>query len=179
MIFLFFLWGCHPLQLLQSFLTLPLGSLGSVQWLAVNICICLSQMLIESLRGQPSQAPICKHFLTSAKVSRFGVCRWDGSHGGVVSGWTYFQCLLHFFVPVFPLDGNNSGLKFLRWVGGPIPQAEPVYWRWSLQVLSPHCWVFRLISSSLGPRSLLDPWCLRLSSGFPHPHSPSPTATHI
>jgi hypothetical protein len=26
------------------------------------------------------------------------------------------------FVPVFPLDRNNSGLKFWRWVGGPIPQ---------------------------------------------------------
>jgi hypothetical protein len=25
-------------------------------------------------------------------------------------------------VPVFSLDRNNSGLKFLRWVGGPIPQ---------------------------------------------------------
>ena len=28
------------------------------------------------------------------------------------------------FVPVFPLDRDNSGLKFLRWVGGPIPQLE-------------------------------------------------------
>jgi hypothetical protein len=26
------------------------------------------------------------------------------------------------FVPVFPLDRSNSGLKFWRWVGGPIPQ---------------------------------------------------------
>jgi hypothetical protein len=26
------------------------------------------------------------------------------------------------FVPVFPLDGSNSGLKFWRWVGGPISQ---------------------------------------------------------
>ena len=46
-----------------------------------------------------------------------------------------------FFVPVFPLDRNISGLKTLRWVGGPIPQlgAMPIYWRWSLQVLSPLC----------------------------------------
>lgn len=38
----------------------------------------------------------------------------------------------------FPLDKNNSGLKFLRWVGGPIPQLrmEPIHWIWSLQVLS-------------------------------------------
>jgi hypothetical protein len=27
-------------------LTLPLWSPGSVQWLAVSICICLSQMLV-------------------------------------------------------------------------------------------------------------------------------------
>ena len=26
------------------------------------------------------------------------------------------------FVPVHPLDRNISGLKVLRWVGGPIPQ---------------------------------------------------------
>jgi hypothetical protein len=34
-------------------LTLPLGSQGSVQWLAVSICSCLSQVLVEPLRGQP------------------------------------------------------------------------------------------------------------------------------
>ena len=43
-----------------------------------------------------------------------------------------------FFVPVLPLDTIISGLEPLRWVGGPIPQpgAMPIYWRWSLQVLS-------------------------------------------
>ena len=30
-----------------------------------------------------------------------------------------------FFVPGFPLDRNNYGLKVLRWVGGPIPSLEP------------------------------------------------------
>lgn len=34
-------------------LTLPYSSLTSVQWLAVSICICLSQLLGEPLRGQP------------------------------------------------------------------------------------------------------------------------------
>jgi hypothetical protein len=33
-------------------LTLPLGSLGSVQWLARSICIYLSQVLAEPLKGQ-------------------------------------------------------------------------------------------------------------------------------
>jgi hypothetical protein len=41
-------------------------------------------------------------------------------------------------VPVFPLDRSISGLKILKCVGSPIPQlgAVPIYWRWSLQVLS-------------------------------------------
>ena len=72
-----------------------------------------------------------------------------------------------FFVPVFPLGRNISGLKSLRWVGGAIPQlvVMPIYWRWSLQVLSPLCWVFWLKSLMMGPGSHLLPWHLGLSSG--------------
>jgi hypothetical protein len=51
----------------------PLESPGSVQWLSVSICICLSQVLTEPLRGQPYQAPVCKHILASAIMSGFGV----------------------------------------------------------------------------------------------------------
>jgi hypothetical protein len=43
-----------------------LGSLGSVQWLAMDICICIGQMLIEHLREQLYQAPVSKQFLASA-----------------------------------------------------------------------------------------------------------------
>ena len=64
-------------------LTLPFGSPTSVQWLAVSICICLSQVLAEPLREQPYQAPISKLFLTSAIVSVFVVCGWDRSQGRV------------------------------------------------------------------------------------------------
>jgi hypothetical protein len=28
------------------------------------------------------------------------------------------------FVPVFPLSSSNSGLTYLRWVGGPVPQPD-------------------------------------------------------
>jgi hypothetical protein len=63
-------------------LTPPLGSLGSVQWWAVSICIFLSQVLAEPLRGHPYQAPVSKCILASAIVSGFGVCRWDGTLGG-------------------------------------------------------------------------------------------------
>jgi hypothetical protein len=34
-------------------LALPLGSPGSVPWLGVSIYICISQMLVEPLMGQP------------------------------------------------------------------------------------------------------------------------------
>ena len=84
-----------------------------------------------------------------------------------------------FFVPAFSLGRNNSGLKFLRCVGGPITHlgAVPIYWRWSIQVLSPLCWVFQLMSSPLGPGNLSYPWLLGLSSGSPS--SSPPTATYF
>jgi hypothetical protein len=41
------------------------------------------------------------------------------------------------FVPVFPLDRSNSGLIFLRWMGGPIPHSGDVPNFWSLWILSP------------------------------------------
>ena len=44
-------------------------------------------MLIEPLRRQLYKTHVSKHFLASAIVWGFGVCRWDGSLGGVVSGW--------------------------------------------------------------------------------------------
>ena len=54
-------------------LTLPLGSPGSVQWLAVSICICIGQVLAKPLRGQPYQISVGKHFLASAIVSAGGL----------------------------------------------------------------------------------------------------------
>ena len=61
----------------------------------VGICICIGQDLAEPLRRQLYQAPVSKHFLASAIVSGFGVCMWDGSPGGAVSGWPFLQSLLH------------------------------------------------------------------------------------
>ena len=72
------------------------------------------------------------------------------------------------FVPIFSLDKSNFGLKFLRKVGGPIPQLGVMsnLWIWSLQVLPPLCWVFQLMSSPLGPGNLLLSWCLGPSVGY-------------
>jgi hypothetical protein len=73
----------------------PLGSLCSVQCLAVYIHICIGQDLAEPLGRQLYQAPVSKHFLTSTIVSGFGVCMWDGFSGGALSGWPFLQSLLH------------------------------------------------------------------------------------
>ena len=62
-----------PLALSVLPLAVPLRSTGSVQCLIVNICTCIGQVLIETLRRQPYQAPVSKHFLAS------GIC------GGLVS----------------------------------------------------------------------------------------------
>ena len=48
-------------------------------------------MQVEPLREQPYQAPVRKHFLASAIVWGFGVFRWDGSPGKVVSRWPILQ----------------------------------------------------------------------------------------
>jgi hypothetical protein len=111
-------------------LTSPLGSLHSVQWLAVSILICLSQDLAEPLRRQLYQVPVSKHFLASAIVSALGVCMWDGSPGGAVS--------VSLFVLAFSLDRSNSGLKFWRWVAPSLNWgAMPYLWICYLQVLRP------------------------------------------
>ena len=89
---LFLVWGCNSLHLLQFFFF----HRGSVQWLAISICICLSQVLVEPLRGQPCQATICTHNMASVTVSGFGLCTWDGFQVGLVTESPFFQSLLHF-----------------------------------------------------------------------------------
>jgi hypothetical protein len=81
------------------------------------------------------------------------VCVWCLQMGWIPmwgSLWTAFSsdsALL--FAPAFPFDRSNSGLIFFRWVDGLIPEpgAMPLDWIWSLQVLSPLCWVLWLMSS--------------------------------
>jgi hypothetical protein len=92
----------------------------------------------------------------------------------MIAKWSSLQMALPsvsapFFVPVFPLHRNNSGLKTLTWVGDPVPHlgAVPNYWRWSLQVLSPLFCAFLLKSSQLGGGSFLLSWHLGPSSGYP------------
>jgi hypothetical protein len=51
--------------------------------------------------------------------------------------------------------GTGSNILKVGWWPYPFT-VGPVYWRWSLQVLSPHCCAFQLRSSPLNPSSLLD-----------------------
>jgi hypothetical protein len=52
-------------------LTHLLGTLHSVQWLAVSIHLCICKALAGPLRRQPYQAPVSMHFLASTIVSGF------------------------------------------------------------------------------------------------------------
>jgi hypothetical protein len=66
---------------------------------------------------------------------------WIPSWGSL---WVAFPSVsAPLFAPAFPLDRNNSWLKFFRWVGGPIPLLGAV------QVLSPLCWVY--MDGSMAP----------------------------
>jgi hypothetical protein len=73
----------------------------SVQGLAESIQLCICQALAESLKRQPYQALISKHFPTSTIASGFGDCVWDGSLGASVSEWSFFQSLHNTLSPSF------------------------------------------------------------------------------
>jgi hypothetical protein len=92
------------------------------------------------------------------------------------------------FVPVFPLDRNNSGLQFWKCVGLPIPQrgwgggvvvvvVVVNLWILSLQVLPPLCGVFQLMSSRgvLGSACFPGIWDFLVAT----PSSPSPIAVQL
>jgi hypothetical protein len=76
-----------------------LGTMRSVQCLAVNICLCIFKALAGPLRRQPFQAPFSMYFLTSTIVSGFGNCLWDEFPGGAVSEWPFLQSLLYTLSP--------------------------------------------------------------------------------
>jgi len=71
---------------LGFFLSLPIRSPYSVQWLTLRIYIFISRALIEPLRRHPYLAHVSKLFLASAIVTVFGGYIWDGFPDGAVSG---------------------------------------------------------------------------------------------
>jgi hypothetical protein len=64
-----------------------LGTLCSFQWMSVSIYFCIWQALAEPLRRQLYQTLVSNPLLASTIGSGFGGCLWNGSPGGVVSGW--------------------------------------------------------------------------------------------
>jgi hypothetical protein len=91
------------------------------------------------------------------------------------NGLSFSFCSI--FVPVFPL-GTIWDQKFWRWVVGSIPLlgSLSIYWRWSPQVLSPHCWAFQVRSSPLSYESLSHSRSLGLSIALPRQ---SPAAAYF
>jgi hypothetical protein len=83
-ILLFLLWGCKtPSAPWVLSLAPPLGTLCSVQWMAVSIHFCICQAVAEPLRRQLYQAPVSKLLLAFTIVSGFGGCLWDESPGNI------------------------------------------------------------------------------------------------
>jgi hypothetical protein len=78
------------------------------------------------------------------------------------------------FVPVFNLDRSHSVLKIWRWFCGLIPQRGALpNLGYGLYMSLLFFWALQLISSLLGPGSLLLSWHLGLASGcsqFPISH---------
>jgi hypothetical protein len=137
--------------------TLPLRSMGSVQWLAVIICIFLRQVMTEPLRGQPCQALVCKHILPSAIVSGFGgsVDGMDPKVGWSPDGLSFSLCSStggH----VCLLEVASSGSVFLQ-----------------LGIST------NLILIGSWEPLLSYPWCLVHSSGSPLPCPPISTSVYF
>jgi hypothetical protein len=163
---LFFLWGCNPHLILQTFCQLPHWGpqAQSDSWFQAS-----TSALVSSWQNHPRNS---KTRFLSASTSwqqcwgLVSVDRVNPQLGWSTDGPSF--SLRSIFLSLY-LDRNISGLKTLRWLGDPIPRpgAMPIYWRWSLQVLSPLCCAFQLKSFPLGPGSLLLLWHLKLSSGFP------------
>jgi hypothetical protein len=129
---------------------------------------CVHSHLYQSSYGRPSQGTAmpgsCQHALLDIHNSVWFWCQ----QMGWIPRWGSLRMFFPLVsaphcVPAFPFDRRNSGFIFWRWVGGLIPQLGAVPIHWSLQVLSPICWVSQLMCSLLSPGYLLGPWSLGLS----------------
>jgi hypothetical protein len=98
-------------------LTPPLGSLCSVRWLAVSLCICICQALVETLRRQLYQAPVSKHFLTSTIVT---ACGMDPQVGQSLDGLSFSLCSA--LCPCISFRQEQFWVKILEMGGWPILQ---------------------------------------------------------
>jgi hypothetical protein len=158
---------CSSYGVVSSFSPSPNSSIGVHMRILMVGCEILSLHLSGFGRASQETAITgsCQQALLGISNNVWGWwlnMRWIPRWGSLRMAFPLVSPVL--FVTVFPR--SHSGLKFWRWVGGPIPQPEvmPNLWIWSLQVLPSLCWLFQLMSSPLGPGSLLLSWHLGLSS---------------
>jgi hypothetical protein len=104
-------------------------------------------MLVEPFSKKPYQTTVSKCFLALAIVQEFGVCRWDESLGGVVSGWSSVSVS---FAPCLSFGQEHFCVKNFEMGGRPHPLCK-VFW--------PKFWPLASGSFSL-------PWSLGLFSGY-------------
>jgi hypothetical protein len=83
--------------------------------------------------------------------SGFGAHAWDKSHVELVS-----SVFAPFFVASSILDSNNSASEILKigWHPHPSSEDSAIYWTWSFQVPTSHCWAFWLSHFIWSPASL-------------------------
>ena len=102
-------------------LTPPLGTLCSVQCLAVSIHLCTCQALADTLRRQLYQTPVSKHFLASLIVPGFGnymewITRWGSLWMSFPSALLHTLCLdlpSWVFCSLYKNDRSTLTLVFL------------------------------------------------------------------
>jgi hypothetical protein len=118
----------------------PPGSLSSVWWLAPSIHICIAQLLAGLFMETPHQVPVSKHLLTTATVLSLVCAEMMDPKVGQSTIAPFFSLCFIFLSLFFPCTETFLGYKlWYGWVAPSLDQvATPIYWRWPLQVLSPH-----------------------------------------
>ena len=76
-------------------LILPYGSLTSVPFFVVGICICFSQLLGRAYQRTGVLGSCCKQNIASIIVSGIGAHPWNGSQVGTVKVWPVLESLFY------------------------------------------------------------------------------------
>jgi hypothetical protein len=107
------------------YLTPLLGTPCSVQWLAVNICLCICKTLTGLLRGQPYQAPFSMHFLAFTIVSGLATVYGMNTQVGQSLGGLFFSlcstlylhiCFCEYFVLLRRTEATTLYSSFLSFM---------------------------------------------------------------
>ena len=112
---LFFLCGCHPPLLFESFCQLP-NQVPELSLMVVpGIHIYIGQLLARPPKEQSHQVPVSKHLLTTEIVL-------DLVSADMIDPQVALPPVsAPFFVPFLHLDRNVPGLKTLRCLGNRPP----------------------------------------------------------